>query len=109
MTDLKFGILLWNQAASWDEMLDAARRVDRLGYEHLWAWDHLYAIFGDPYQDFFEGWSLLAAWARETRPSSSTRHRRGSTAVSRGRCRPRAPQESPWQIAAGSESGPCGR
>lgn len=66
MTDLKFGILLWNQAASWDEMLDAARRVDRLGYEHLWAWDHLYAIFGDPYQDFFEGWSLLAAWARET-------------------------------------------
>ena len=66
MTDLKFGILLWNQAASWDEMLDAALRVDRLGYEHLLAWDHLYAIFGDPYQDFFEGWSLLAAWARET-------------------------------------------
>src|SRR6187431_204429 len=66
MTDVKFGILLWSQAASWDEMLDAAKRVDRLGYAHLWAWDHLYAIFGDPYQDFFEGYSLLSSWARET-------------------------------------------
>ena len=33
---------------------------------HLWTWDHLYAIFGDPYQSIFEGWSLLNAWARET-------------------------------------------
>ena len=47
-------------------MLDAAKRVDRLGYAHLWTWDHLYAIFGDPYQPIFEGWSLLSAWARET-------------------------------------------
>jgi alkanesulfonate monooxygenase SsuD/methylene tetrahydromethanopterin reductase-like flavin-dependent oxidoreductase (luciferase family) len=47
-------------------LLDVAKRVDQLGYDHLWAWDHLYAIFGDPYQDFFEGYSLLAAWARET-------------------------------------------
>jgi alkanesulfonate monooxygenase SsuD/methylene tetrahydromethanopterin reductase-like flavin-dependent oxidoreductase (luciferase family) len=66
MTDLKTGILLWSQGASWPEMLDAARRVDRLGYTHLWTWDHLYAIFGDPYQPIFEGWSLLSAWARET-------------------------------------------
>ena len=66
MTETRFGILLWSQAASWPEMLDAAKRVDRLGYDHLWTWDHLYAIFGDPYQDFFEGYSLLAAWARET-------------------------------------------
>ena len=66
MTDVKLGILLWTQAATWPEMLDAAKRVDRLGYAHLWTWDHLYAIFGDPYQPIFEGWSLLNAWARET-------------------------------------------
>jgi alkanesulfonate monooxygenase SsuD/methylene tetrahydromethanopterin reductase-like flavin-dependent oxidoreductase (luciferase family) len=66
VTDLKLGILLWSQAASWPEMLDAAKRADRLGYDHIWTWDHLYAIFGDPYQDIFEGWALLAAWARET-------------------------------------------
>ena len=67
MSDLKPGILLWSQAASWSEMLDAAKLVDRFGYAHLWTWDHLYAIFGDPYQPIFEGWSLLNAWARETK------------------------------------------
>ncbi len=66
MSELKAGILLWSQAATWAEMLDAAKRVDRLGYASLWTWDHLYAIFGDPYQPIFEGWSLLNAWARET-------------------------------------------
>jgi alkanesulfonate monooxygenase SsuD/methylene tetrahydromethanopterin reductase-like flavin-dependent oxidoreductase (luciferase family) len=66
MSDVKLGILLWSQVASWDEMLEGAKLVDRLGYAHLWTWDHLYAIFGDPYQPIFEGWSLLNAWARET-------------------------------------------
>ncbi len=66
MTDLKLGILLWSQAASWPEMLDAARRVDRLGYDSLWTWDHVYAIFGDPHQPIFEGYASLAAWAMAT-------------------------------------------
>ena len=66
MADLRLGINLWSQCASWDEMLDTARRVDRLGYDSLWTWDHLYAIFGDPYQPIFEGYSALAAWAMAT-------------------------------------------
>ena len=66
MTDVKFGILLFSQAATWDEMLDAAKLVDRLGYEHLWTWDHLYSILGDPYQPIVEGWTSLAAWAMAT-------------------------------------------
>src|SRR6476619_5857052 len=47
-------------------MTDAAKRVDRLGYDHLWTWDHLYAIFGDPYQPIVEGWTSLAAWSMVT-------------------------------------------
>ncbi len=66
MTDLKTGILLWSQAATWPEMVDAAKRVDQLGYDHLWTWDHLYAIFGDPYQPIVEGWTALAGWAMAT-------------------------------------------
>ena len=66
MTDLKLGILLFSQAATWEEQLDAAKRIDRLGYSHLWTWDHLYAIVGDPYQPIFEGWTSLAAWAMAT-------------------------------------------
>ena len=67
MTELKTGILLWSQAATWPEMVDAAKRVDDLGYDHLWTWDHLYAIFGDPYQPIFEGWMALAGWAMATK------------------------------------------
>jgi len=66
VTELKTGILLWSQAATWPEMTDAAKRVDELGYDHLWTWDHLYAIFGDPYQPIFEGWMALAGWAMAT-------------------------------------------
>jgi alkanesulfonate monooxygenase SsuD/methylene tetrahydromethanopterin reductase-like flavin-dependent oxidoreductase (luciferase family) len=67
MTDVKFGILLWNQATSWSDYAKSVRRLEELGYEHLWAWDHLYAIFGDPYQDIFEGWSSLVAAAGMTK------------------------------------------
>lgn len=66
MSRTRLGILLWSQAASWPQFEQAARRVDRLGYDHLWTWDHLYAIFGDPYQPIFEGWTALAGCAQVT-------------------------------------------
>ena len=66
MIPIKTGVLLWNQASDWPSYLDAVRRIDALGYDHLWAWDHLYAIFGDPLQPIFEGWSSLAAAAVAT-------------------------------------------
>jgi F420-dependent oxidoreductase-like protein len=63
---IKLGMLLWSQASEWSDFERAAQKIDRLGYEHLWTWDHLYAIFGDPYQPIFEGWTTLAAWAKVT-------------------------------------------
>ena len=57
----------WLQATEWDEVERFAVRIDELGYEHVWGWDHLYAIFGDPYQPIFEGYASLAAWAKVTR------------------------------------------
>ena len=66
MTSVSLGITLWNQAATWAEFEAAARRVDELGYEHLWTWDHLYAIVGDPYQPVFEGYAALGALAKAT-------------------------------------------
>jgi alkanesulfonate monooxygenase SsuD/methylene tetrahydromethanopterin reductase-like flavin-dependent oxidoreductase (luciferase family) len=66
MNDFKLGINLWTQASAWQEILDAARLVDDLGYEHLWAWDHLKAIFGDPHQPIHEGWTTITAWAMAT-------------------------------------------
>src|SRR4051812_45408242 len=66
MTETRLGVLLWNQATSWPDYEAAARKVDELGYDSLWSWDHLYAIFGDPYQPIFEGYTTLAAWAKIT-------------------------------------------
>jgi alkanesulfonate monooxygenase SsuD/methylene tetrahydromethanopterin reductase-like flavin-dependent oxidoreductase (luciferase family) len=63
---LKLGILLWSQATDWPGMRDAARRIDALGYDYLWTWDHVYAIFGDPYQDIYEGWTALAGLGAST-------------------------------------------
>ena len=63
---MKLGILLWNQRTDWPGYEDGARRVEALGYDHLWAWDHLHPIFGDPEQPIFEGWLSLAAWAKVT-------------------------------------------
>ena len=66
MTATKLGILPWGQATDWPAFEAYARRVDELGYDSLWSWDHLYAIFGDPYQPIFEGYTTLAAWAKVT-------------------------------------------
>jgi alkanesulfonate monooxygenase SsuD/methylene tetrahydromethanopterin reductase-like flavin-dependent oxidoreductase (luciferase family) len=64
---VRFGILLWGQSTSWEACLDAARRVDAAGYEHLWAADHLLADWGPPGQPVLESWTCLAAWAMATR------------------------------------------
>jgi alkanesulfonate monooxygenase SsuD/methylene tetrahydromethanopterin reductase-like flavin-dependent oxidoreductase (luciferase family) len=64
--ETRLGILLWSQATDWESFERSAIRIDELGYEHLWTWDHLHAIFGDPYQPIFEGYLTLAAWAKVT-------------------------------------------
>jgi alkanesulfonate monooxygenase SsuD/methylene tetrahydromethanopterin reductase-like flavin-dependent oxidoreductase (luciferase family) len=64
--ETRLGILLWSQATDWESFERSAIRIDELGYDHLWTWDHLYAIFGDPYQPIFEGYATLAAWAKVT-------------------------------------------
>jgi alkanesulfonate monooxygenase SsuD/methylene tetrahydromethanopterin reductase-like flavin-dependent oxidoreductase (luciferase family) len=64
--EVRLGVLLWSQATDWPSFERAAIRIDELGYESLWTWDHLYAIFGDPLQPIFEGYTTLAAWAKVT-------------------------------------------
>jgi alkanesulfonate monooxygenase SsuD/methylene tetrahydromethanopterin reductase-like flavin-dependent oxidoreductase (luciferase family) len=63
---LQLGILPWNQASTWQEQLKTAKLIDKLGYDHLWAWDHINAIFGDWDQPILDGWALLYAYAMAT-------------------------------------------
>ena len=66
MSDVKLGALCWNQYTDWPSLLAAGQRADRLGYDTLWTWDHLYPIQGSSSGPMFEAWLTLAAWAQAT-------------------------------------------
>jgi alkanesulfonate monooxygenase SsuD/methylene tetrahydromethanopterin reductase-like flavin-dependent oxidoreductase (luciferase family) len=63
---LKLGALCWNQYTDWPSLLAAGQRADRLGFNSLWTWDHLYPIVGSDEGPIFEGYLTLAAWAMAT-------------------------------------------
>ena len=66
MSQVKFGALCWNQYTDWPSLLEAGIRADRLGFDTLWTWDHLYPIVGDSKGPIYEGWLVLTAWAQAT-------------------------------------------
>jgi alkanesulfonate monooxygenase SsuD/methylene tetrahydromethanopterin reductase-like flavin-dependent oxidoreductase (luciferase family) len=63
---VKFGALCWNQYTTWPDLREAGIRADRLGFDSLWTWDHLYPIVGDHNGPILEGYMTLAAWAEAT-------------------------------------------
>lgn len=63
---ISLGVALWSQASDWPSFLAAARRADRLGFDHVQTWDHVLAIFGDRRQPIWEGYTALAALAQAT-------------------------------------------
>jgi F420-dependent oxidoreductase-like protein len=58
---MKFGAQLWSQQTTWPEWRDAGLAAEAAGWDSIWTWDHLLAIFGPWEQPIFEGWSLLMA------------------------------------------------
>jgi alkanesulfonate monooxygenase SsuD/methylene tetrahydromethanopterin reductase-like flavin-dependent oxidoreductase (luciferase family) len=66
MPTIKLGALCWSQYADWPSLLEAGRRADRLGYDSLWTWDHLYPIVGSIEGPILEGWTVATAWAQAT-------------------------------------------
>ena len=66
VSGIKIGALCWNQYTDWSALLAAGQRADRLGYDTLWTWDHLYPIVGNHEGPIFEGWLVLAGWASST-------------------------------------------
>jgi alkanesulfonate monooxygenase SsuD/methylene tetrahydromethanopterin reductase-like flavin-dependent oxidoreductase (luciferase family) len=66
MASIQLGANFWNQYTSWPALLESGILADRLGYDTLWTWDHLYPIVGDSRGDNFEGWLTITAWAART-------------------------------------------
>jgi probable F420-dependent oxidoreductase len=63
----KVGVTIHPQQCTIRELRGAWMRVDELGVDSIWFWDHFYPLYGDPDGNHFECWSLLAAAAIETR------------------------------------------
>ena len=61
------GALIWPQYTEWAPLRDTAALADKLGYDSLWTWDHLYPIVGSPDGPMFEGYLTLAGWAAVTK------------------------------------------
>jgi F420-dependent oxidoreductase-like protein len=55
----KFGLQLWSQQTDWPSFRDHALAAEEAGWDSVWTWDHLLAIFGPWEQPIFEGWSVL--------------------------------------------------
>jgi alkanesulfonate monooxygenase SsuD/methylene tetrahydromethanopterin reductase-like flavin-dependent oxidoreductase (luciferase family) len=67
---IKLGALSWNQYTTWADLRENGIRADRLGYDSIWTWDHLYPIVGSHEGPILEGWLTLAAWAEATQKAS---------------------------------------
>ncbi len=57
---MRFGLQLWSQSTGWPEFRDAAIAAEAAGWDSIWTWDHLMAIFGPWEQAIFEGWTAMA-------------------------------------------------
>jgi F420-dependent oxidoreductase-like protein len=57
---MRFGLQLWAQQTDWPGFRDAALAGESAGWDSIWTWDHLLAIFGPWEQPILEGWSVLA-------------------------------------------------
>jgi F420-dependent oxidoreductase-like protein len=64
---MKFGAQLWSQATDWPAWRDAALAAEKAGWDSVWTWDHLLAIFGPWEQPIFEGWAALCGTATITK------------------------------------------
>ena len=63
---LRFGIKLAGQDTTIADLRSFWRIADEAGFDHVWVFDHLNSIGGDPELPIFEGWSLQAAMAEAT-------------------------------------------
>lgn len=63
---MRFGLQLWSQSTDWATFRDAALSAEAHGWDSVWTWDHLLAIFGPWEQPIFEGWTAMAGLASVT-------------------------------------------
>ncbi|GAA4157919.1 LLM class F420-dependent oxidoreductase [Gryllotalpicola daejeonensis] len=66
MTQVRIGVQIAPQHASYQQIRDTVVELEQLGVDVLFNWDHFYPLSGEPDGLHFEGWTMLAAWAEQT-------------------------------------------
>lgn len=66
MTTIRIGAQVNPQHKSYAEMREAWRRVEEIGADSLFTWDHFFPLNGDPDGQHLECWTLLGAMAEVT-------------------------------------------
>ena len=68
LTDIpvRFGVQLKPQHAPYAAIREAVGRLEDMGVDILFNWDHFFPLSGDPDGLHFESWTMLAAWAEQT-------------------------------------------
>jgi len=64
---LRIGLKLSQQVHPIDAQRDAWRIADEAGFDHIWPFDHLVSLGGDPTRLIFDGWTILGAVAENTK------------------------------------------
>ncbi len=67
LKSLHWGLQSSPHQVTYGELLQLWQHADALGYDSAWLFDHFVPISGDPAGPCFEGWTLLAALAAQTR------------------------------------------
>jgi probable F420-dependent oxidoreductase len=65
-TPVRLGIQLRPQHVQYTDIRDAVLRLEEMGVDVLFNWDHFYPLSGDPDGLHFEAWTMLGAWAEQT-------------------------------------------
>jgi F420-dependent oxidoreductase-like protein len=64
---LRIGLKLNQQIHPIHVQRQSWRAADAAGFDHLWLFDHLFALGGDPTKPILDGWTTLAAAAENTK------------------------------------------
>lgn len=64
---IRVGVQLHPQHATYQSFAQAVQRIEELGVDTIWDWDHFFPLYGEPDGPHFEGWTLLTAMATLTR------------------------------------------
>ncbi|QKJ18534.1 LLM class F420-dependent oxidoreductase [Microbacterium hominis] len=65
-TPVRLGVQLVPQHVTYPQIREAVFRLEELGVDIIFNWDHFYPLSGEPDGLHFESWTELAAWAEQT-------------------------------------------